>query len=203
MNIRLAIVSVAAVAALAACGGGTEMTAKSPSASSSTASSSPSPSSSSSTTNDTTQPEDADADDAEDAIKSFAVGDTATVTQGDEDAATILVTKAVKTRTPEMDYADKPENGRFLVATMTVKNVGTEPFDINPYDFYVVDGEGNHYDYGDGNVFGAIDGKEIHAVTLNKGEKVTGRVAFDIPNKAVNLVYAPGQQALGQWPIKK
>ena len=140
---------------------------------------------------------------AEESIKSFKVGDIATVTQGDEDAASILVSKAVKIKTPEMEYADKPENGRFLVVTMTVKNIGSEGFDINPFDFYAVDSEGNHYENGDGNSFGAIDGKDLHAVTLNKGEKVTGRIAFDVPNKAVNVVYAPGMQALGQWPVAK
>ena len=197
MNLRLAIVSASAVALLTACGGGTELVSKT---SSSTSSSTSSPSSDSSAPSESTSPE---PEETEDGPKTFAVGATATVTQGEEDAATIVVTKAIKTRTPEQEYGDKPENGRFLIATMTVKNVGTESFDINPYDFYVVDSEGNHYDYGDGNAFFAIDGKELHAVTLNKGEKVSGRVAFDVPNKTVNMVYAPGQQALGQWVVKK
>jgi hypothetical protein len=59
---------------------------------------------------------------------------------------------------------------------MTVKNIGSEASDINPFDFYAVDSEGNHYEYGDGNAFMAIDGKELNAATLNKGEKVTGRI---------------------------
>lgn len=48
----------------------------------------------------------------------------------------------------------------------------------------------------------AIEGKELNAATLNKGEKVTGRVVFDVPNKSVDVVYAPGMQALGQWAVK-
>ena len=196
------LVAVVVGVALSACGAGTAVKAAG-TTSSTPASSSSSPVSNWPPPGGPTEEPAADEDAADEAIKTFTVGDVATVTQGDEDAATIVVTKAVKTKTGESEYADKPENGRFLVVTMTVKNIGPESFDINPFDFYAVDSEGNHYEYGDGNAFMAIDGKELNATTLNKGEKVTGRIVFDVPNKAVNVVYAPGSQALGQWTVAK
>ena len=196
------IVGLLVAAALSACGAGTAVKAGAPTSSTS-ASSSTSPVSNVPVASGTTEEDAATDDDTDESIKTFDVGDVATVTQGDQDAATILVSKAVKTRTPESEYGEKPGNGRFLVVTMTVKNIGSEPFDINPFDFYAVDSEGNHYDYGDGNALSAIDGKDLNAVALNKGEKVTGRIALDVPNRAVNVVYAPGLQALGQWAVAK
>ena len=165
--------------------------------------SSSSTSSSSSSSSDASTPEDTPStEDTPEGPKTFGLGQAATVTQDGQDAATIVVSKVdVKTR-PESEYGDKPKNGRFKLITLTVRAVGTDTFDVNPFDFYLRDAEGNKYDAFDGNSIGAFDRTEIHAETLNPKEQVKGTLVFDVPAAAKEFVYAPMDQSLGIWKIK-
>lgn len=129
--------------------------------------------------------------------KAFPIGGTATITQGDKDAAVIALGKpAVKAKDPSM-FGDKSKNGHFLIFPITVRAIGTDTFDINPFDFYVRDAQGNKFDYGDGTLY--MDDRGINATTLNPKEQVKGIIVFDAGKAAHEIVYAPLGQALGFW----
>lgn len=184
----------ATIVALAGCGGspGTDIGGNSVKKSTSSVSSSSSSSSSSSEETPTTE-------DTPEGPQTFAIGEKATITQDGKDAATVVVTKIeVKTR-PESQFGEKPKNGRFKFVTLVVRAIGTDTFDINPFDFYYRDPEGNKYEYGDGNAFMASDRNMINATTLNPKEQVKGAIVFDVSAKARELVYAPMQQSLALW----
>ncbi|SER38720.1 DUF4352 domain-containing protein [Microlunatus flavus] len=123
--------------------------------------------------------------------KTYQVGDTAEVQQNEEPAARITVSKATSSSKGFDSYADKPQNGRYKHVTIAIKNVGSEGFDYNPFDWYVRDADGSKYQYADGNYSG-WKGKDLSSGTLAAGEKVQGTVEFDAPSAAKQLVYAPG-----------
>ena len=85
--------------------------------------------------------------------------------------------------------------------TIVATAIGTQTFDINPFDFYLRDPAGNQWDAFDGNaVFEGTD-TDLQATTLNGGETVRGTIVFDAPAEAAKLVYAPGLRSLASWTL--
>lgn len=147
------------------------------------------------TDEDTAEPE--ETQEEESGPKGFNVGQVATITKGDADAAEITIGKPKFTTKNANEYLDKAKNGTFAIFPIEVKAVGKETFDINPFDFYARDAEGTRFEYGDGSMY--LDDKGINATTLNPGEKIKGFIALDINKNTHELVYAPTGQALGFW----
>jgi hypothetical protein len=75
----------------------------------------------------------------------------------------------------------KPEHGIFLVFDVTVVcQEGT--YSANPYGFKFVGGDGSAFD-------GALTisfKPTLSVVNLNKGQKTSGKISFDVPKEALN-----------------
>ena len=70
-------------------------------------------------------------------------------------------------------------------------------FDVNPFDFYVRGDDGTHYDYGEGNTLGISGDDDLNGTTLTKGEKLAGKLVFDVPSRHARLRTRFG--ALYEW----
>lgn len=130
--------------------------------------------------------------------KALAIGSPATITQDEKDAARVTIGKPTRKAKDPSDFGDKSKNGNFLIFPIVVKAIGSDTFDINPFDFYVRDAEGNKFDYGDGAMYLSAD-NTLNATTLNPGEQVKGVLVFDAGKATNEVVYAPMGQSLGFW----
>lgn len=142
----------------------------------------------------------ADDEPAPEKVQSFTIGQKATVTEDGAESGEITVSNVEKSTKAQNEYTDPPENGQFWIFTVKAKALGTEVFSINPFDFYVVDAEGNRYDQTSGSMY-IIDSGSLNATELNPGEQTQGRFAVDAPKDATQVVYAPGLRALGYWTL--
>lgn len=150
-------------------------------------------------TETSTAPEPTD-DPASSGPKIWSVGETGVVTIDGEDAGEVTVSKVEAFQTANsFGQVVKPDNRWFLKVTIKAKGLAASGFEINPFDFYVRMADGSRYDYGEGNSLGVEGDQTIDGTTLNKGEKLTGALAFDTPSRHGRVVYAPGDQALGEW----
>lgn len=115
-------------------------------------------------------------------------------------AGTITVTAVQASTKPQSEYGEAPANGWFAFVTIKATAADGKQLDINPMDFYAKVND-THYDAMSGHSFMALDNGELHAVTLNAGESVSGQVAFDVPAQHGEIVYAPGfdSRALASW----
>jgi len=167
-------------------------------------------SSSSSTTDDTT-PADTETTPSDDESSddtgptTIKIGQTAEITLNDQDGATVKISK-VSVASGALDtYGEKPKNGRFKIVTVAAANSGSEGFDVNPFDWYYLGADGTKYEYGDDNsITSGYDGKDFNSTTLNKGEKTSGTMVFDVPASAKKLVYAPNfdSEPIAIWITK-
>lgn len=128
------------------------------------------------------------------------IGDSMDISEDGVKVATITLTKVVKTTRPESSFGEKPKYGRFLIVTIQVKAL--KQFEINPFDFYATDAEGTHYEYANGNALFAVD-ETLDVADLSPGEKLKGRIVFDVPKQALSVVYAPGIGSVGMWSVPK
>jgi hypothetical protein len=133
------------------------------------------------------------------------VGDAAEITVNGADAGRIRLVRLTTARsdfngTPgdrsDDDFAEKPKRARFVIARVEVVGLG-EPFDINPFDFYVREPDGTHVE----EQCCAQFGPELDAVTLAQGEKTAGAIVFDVKATHGALVYAPnsGETPVAEW----
>lgn len=134
--------------------------------------------------------------------QAFSIGQTATVTEDGAESGEITVSKVTTSNKAQNEFTDPPENGQFWFFTVKAKTTGSETFSINPFDFYVVDAEGNRYDQTSGSMY-FIDSGGLEATELNPGEQTQGRFSIDAPKNATQLVYAPGLRSLGYWTLTK
>jgi hypothetical protein len=153
--------------------------------------------------------QDAPAEDASDDQDSgpatVAVGDSVTVSQDDKEAATILVSSVKVATKGSGSFSEKPENGAYKIVKVTVTNTGSDSFDVNPFDWYYRDADGNKYEYGDGNsILSGFDGPSFDSTTLQPGEKRSGSMVFDTSKGATELIYAPGwdSSTVAVWKTK-
>jgi hypothetical protein len=128
-----------------------------------------------------------------------AVGDGAVVAIEGEDAAELTLAKvdAFKTASP-YGTLERARNGWLVKSTMRFKALKSG-VDVNVFDFYVRTSDGRRFDPGDGNALGVEGDNGLESTTLTKGEKLTATMAFDVPSRHGALVYAPGDEAIGEW----
>jgi hypothetical protein len=127
------------------------------------------------------------------------VGDGAVVAIEGKDVAefTLVKVDAFKTASP-YGTLERARHGWFVKTTMRFKGLQSG-VDITPYDFYVRTSDGRRFDAGDGNSLGVEGDNGLEGTTLSKDEKLTATMAFDVPSRHGALVYAPGDQAIGEW----
>jgi hypothetical protein len=123
--------------------------------------------------------------------KKFSFDETATVTEGGKDAMSLKIDAPNRYTSPPDQYGVPPQNGLYVVFRVTAIAILKE--DVNPFDFYVREADGSHYDptYG--------FEPALHDATLAPGERIRGKVTFDVPSGHGTLVYAPASEALGEW----
>jgi hypothetical protein len=135
----------------------------------------------------------------------LSIGGQAQITENGSNAATVTVTSARSSRTPaDPQFGSGPQNGYFVVVKVSVAAdpAFTQGFDINPLDFYVLNGS-TQYSEGNGNSFDALSSaaSELNATTLGAGQQTTGPIVFDVSSSHGYVVYAPNLdgQPLAEW----
>ncbi|HEY9473127.1 MAG TPA: DUF4352 domain-containing protein [Mycobacteriales bacterium] len=129
------------------------------------------------------------------------MGDTLTVTIDGSEAGEITASSPTATQRATSEFGDPPARGYYVTIVITAKAATaiSEPFSVNPFDFYVRTSDGTHIEYGDGNAITAQRDDQLNAVDLNAGEKVNGTLTLDVPAPHGTLVYAPLDRAVGSW----
>lgn len=131
----------------------------------------------------------------------FALGEAGSYSEDGVDIGSITA-ESFETSTEAPDeYSEPPVNGQYLTVAVVATALDGQLYDVNPFDFYVRDDDGNRWDQTSGNAFYAAGDNDLSAVTLNGGETVRGTISFDVPPEATELVYAPGLRALGVWAL--
>jgi hypothetical protein len=93
----------------------------------------------------------------------------------------------------EYDPAYPPDQGmRFVGLTVTFDNVGTQPYDADPYDLLLRDSNG--FLYGLGSVYRPDSViPDLQSQTMAPGNRVSGFIGYPVPADAVieEVVYQP------------
>lgn len=129
------------------------------------------------------------------------MGDTLTVTVDGSEAGEITASSPTATQRAIGEFGERPASGYYITIVITAKaaDAVTQPFSVNPFDFYVRTADGTHIEYGDGNAITAQRDDQLNAVDLNAGEKIKGTLTLDVPAPHGTLVYAPLSRAVGTW----
>jgi hypothetical protein len=122
------------------------------------------------------------------------VGDGFIFTQDGTEAGSIVIEQLERTTRPyESDYGSGPKRNVFLLFTVRVE--ATASTDVYEDDFYVVTGDGERVDHGDGNSYDAVDMDDMLGwAELNAGQHTTGVLVFDSPVKHGTLAYDPNYE---------
>lgn len=76
-----------------------------------------------------------------------------------------------------------PKSGdRFVAVQVLYENTGTDTYDYNPFDWKLSDSAGFSYD----TTFSGI-GPELHAGTIQPGEKAQGYITYEVPTSSTGL----------------
>lgn len=136
------------------------------------------------------------------AIRQYAIGDAAHVTDNGSPAATVAVVSLSRATTPLTDYASGPANGQFASFTVIVTAADgiTQPFSVNPGDFYVLEGS-THFDGTAGNAIENEPPNALQLASLGRSERTSGVLLFDVPAGHGWLVYSPNLNGLplAEW----
>lgn len=77
----------------------------------------------------------------------------------------------------------KPKAGnRYVAVQVLYENTGSDKFDYNPFDWKLADSSGFSYDM---TFWGP--GPELHAGTIQPGEKARGYITYEVPTSAAGL----------------
>jgi hypothetical protein len=115
-----------------------------------------------------------------------AIGSPVDLASNTEGAAAVGTVKAVEDPYKKFDKDRPPADGaRFVMTTLTFENTGTGPFRIEPSGIVLRDQDGNLW--GRETVTPAKKAKipVLESVTLDAGNKVTGRLGYQVPKGAV------------------
>ncbi|MGB8382036.1 MAG: DUF4352 domain-containing protein [Dermatophilaceae bacterium] len=130
--------------------------------------------------------------------KTFAFGDTGTVTKAGKETGELKVDAPVPFQ-PTNQF-DTPDRGQYVYVPVTMTATGTDSVRVDTFDFFVIlpDGQRVRESFIVGLPTDAP--ARLPSSNLNPGEKVTGSIGFDVPaNTALKVAYAPTGQVLGTW----
>jgi hypothetical protein len=99
------------------------------------------------------------------------------------------------------ELSDLPREGAYVQVRVSAKAVGRGNFDVYPYDFYLQDAQGRHYEYGLGNGFAEYGSDQLSGQRLRPGQQVDGALLFDASPRARQLVYAPFGRPVRTWQL--
>jgi hypothetical protein len=130
--------------------------------------------------------------------KTFAFGDTASVTLDGAPAAELTV--GVPKEFTATNQFDKAEKGRFVYVPVTLKATGKDKVSINPFDFEILLPDGQHLDVAFVAGLPKDAPADLDAADVNPGEAITGSVPFDVPvGTPLKVAYSPELEILGTW----
>lgn len=100
-----------------------------------------------------------------------------------------FVVKKVQTGVSSVgeSFMEQKAQGQFVVVTVTVKNIGNKSQGFSPSDQKLIDNEGREHEPDVSAALLGHDGSESNPIfeDINPGNKVTGKIVFDIPKDAV------------------
>ena len=97
--------------------------------------------------------------------------------------------------------SDLPRAGAYVQVQVSARSIGSAPFDLYPYDFYLADGQGHHYEYGLGNGFAEYGSDQVQGGRIRPGERIAGALLFDASPRVDRLVYAPLGRPVQSWQL--
>jgi methionine-rich copper-binding protein CopC len=112
-----------------------------------------------------------------------AVGQTVNLSYdglSDKTAVEVTVANPKQYKVEPGEFGSKPEHGVFLVLDVTVV-CKQGSYDANPFDFKFVAQDGT---VSEGAITASFD-PALHATGLSTGQKVAGKIVFDIPPAAL------------------
>lgn len=130
------------------------------------------------------------------------LGTGVTVTEEGDDTGTVTIAagRPMLTTAALSDYGQKPARRYYATFTLTAQCTSSgHTLNLNPFDFYVRNSDGDRFGYSDGNMAG-LD-SQVNDATLGQGEKLRGTLTFDVPMRHGELVYAPNADGgtLATW----
>jgi hypothetical protein len=137
----------------------------------------------------------------------FQAGETETIGHGSTPIGTVTVGQAqVSTQPADVTYGERPANGYYVVAkvTVTADKSYTDGLDVYSGDFYALV-KSQHFSEGDGNAFSGMtqvqESDSLSAGNLGAGETTTGYLAFDVPSPHGQIAFAPNSdgQPIAVW----
>lgn len=132
-------------------------------------------------------------------IPTAKVGETLNVTT--DDSAGTITLLAVRVVAPGQ-YDTKADNGRYIQVVLAAKGT-TGTFSINPYDFALVDADGQEYDQ---SYVDAAKGPDLRARDLHVGQKAKGSIIYDAAKGPLTLAYRGGgfgDEDVAAWELGK
>lgn len=129
------------------------------------------------------------------------IGETITLSQDGREVAYLTVSDVDVVTSPQNSYGEMPRHDQFLVFTVDLEGIATTS--LYGDDFYIRTEDGTRYDEGDGNSWDAIGDLDdlLGYQDVNAGDKVSGKLVYDVPDEPAELTYAPNYQAgpIGVW----
>lgn len=119
----------------------------------------------------------------------LSLGQTVAVTDDDGNSMEVTVNGAKWKTKACSAYADNPGPGKaYLIVEVTAKATKGD-FDINPFDFNVVNAAGDEAETG---IFSDCAKPDLAAKTLHSGRQAHGFVAFELKRANVEVEYSAG-----------
>jgi hypothetical protein len=146
-------------------------------------------------------PFDPDSDETGDpAPELLKIGETLVMTSEAGDQLEVTVRKQKFRKTPCGAYGQKPKNGGYLIADVSVK-VTKGKGDVSPYDFEFLTPDDYSMDNTAGG--GSYCGNDIASIRgLKAGGKRSGQVVFDVPSAKGEIIFkSPLGAVAGSWKV--
>jgi hypothetical protein len=122
------------------------------------------------------------------------VGQPGTLTKDSRTVDVVTVT-AVRAAVALPDLP-RPENGRFLLVSVRID--GTDTLTVNPYDFEVRTG-GRLFRFNAGHADSSTLDDVLYQDTVFTGERLAGRMMFDVPPGHGEVVWTPAPGTSFTW----
>lgn len=94
--------------------------------------------------------------------------------------AEVTVLKVTTAKKGKGEFAEKPQNGQFLIVDVQIK-VTDKQFAVNPLYFKYQAADEKVYDSGDGNAFASGHEPQLESGDVPSGQTSRGLVVFDTP----------------------
>jgi hypothetical protein len=127
------------------------------------------------------------------------IGDAVVVHDPGSGSLTVQATGPKASRDKLGSYGYPPQNGHYLVFTVTVTNDTSGQVKVGPLDFSVAVDDAKHVTVQDGNSKYSGAGPQLDQTFLSPGETRHAQVTFDVSGTHGRLTYAPNGDTVCAW----